>query len=61
MSLFMFADYSKHLLVAEVKDNNCLAANVCFKDELSHIMKNPAFCICKNKGDQLGGKCAVDQ
>ena len=29
---------------------------------LSHIMRKPAFCICKNKGtDQLHGNRAADQ
>ena len=29
---------------------------------MSHNMRKPAFCICKNKGvDQLCGNCAADQ
>ena len=32
------------------------------KLEMSHIMRKPAFCICKNKGaDQLHGKCPAGQ
>ena len=29
---------------------------------LSPVMRNPAFCICENKGaDQMCGNCAADQ
>ena len=32
------------------------------KDDLSHIMRKPDFCICDNKGaDQLCSNCTADQ
>ena len=31
-------------------------------NEMSRVMRKPAFCICENKGaDQLHGNCADDQ
>ena len=31
-------------------------------EQMSHLMRKPAFCICKNKDtDQLCGNCKVEQ
>ena len=39
-----------------------LAEEVIKQTYLSHVMRKPAFCICKNKGtDQLHGNHAADQ
>ena len=42
----------------------CLISTViaCYLDSFRHIIRKPAFSICKNKGaDQLSGNCAADR
>ena len=48
--------------VITVLGMECLTAKLKLSQEyLNHIMRNPAFCICQNKGaDQLHGNRAAD-